>query len=341
MKAIRSVLTVLLAFGAGGCSVKETEQQTESVSLQDRGILTNEYSVRKGPLTHWHYNKLFFQPNASAGREPVGEINGEVVDRISLHRSPPQIFTSGERMALVIGRSVFRRSADQRGARWSELRTDLDRVDKAFLRSFLKPSDPRIAVAPGRVELDVTYGFFKIDLDEDVLTTIRETSKPEFPKFLVYNAHDRFDIERTRKANGLIPPVVSNLVLDISAITYPGNPEHGEERASALARKGAREIHAETVPLSSSEWTNSEWTVTLPDGTAFKERFSALVGFLDPFPSSVSIFCSHHPLPWADSRPVPWAEWHDVRKGNWIRAGSSGFRGGLGRVVFIQVRQTQ
>ena len=347
MKRVNLIILVisgmLCAFTS--CSLGKREKATERLSLPTGEVVINEsfLSVGRDSVRH---NRLYFQQTASSSRESLGEIIEESAPALSLRAATPSLYRSADRMVLVIGSHVFQRWLRRDGPYWYQVSTNPDPAAAVFLRSFLKPSDPRIAAqrnANVRGWLDiprpkVPYLFERIDLDNNVLVARRALADTSFPQFLVYSAVKygftfRFDIERTREANALTPPPHSHLAIDVSVITYPGEIMSDDARDAALAFPGAKEIDSSTVPLSASTWATTECSFTIPTGTRIEQRFDVLLGFLDPLPDYLSIFWRRH--------PVLWDDWHFVKMGDWVRVEASGYTGGLAVSVFARVRRIQ
>lgn len=334
---------VAVCFVVSSCSPAQTEKATDTLALPTGEILTNESFLSLGRDSVRH-NKLYFQQDASLPRELLSETIEEDAAPLSLHAAKPQIQTSRDRTALLLGPYFFQRWLRKEGPYWYHTTTNPDAAASVFLRSFLQPGDPLISSATAGnirgwfdiLKPEVSYVFDHIDLDKNVLVTRRNSPDAAFPEFLVYSALQygstlRFDIERTRSANHLEPPSDSNILIDVSVVTYPGELKLGNSRDSVLALPGATEIHAQTLPLIPTKWTASECSFTIPTGARINERFDALLGFLDPLPNYLSVFWRRY--------PVFWDDWHFVRMDDWIRAEASGFKGGLSRVVFFRIRR--
>jgi hypothetical protein len=344
MRLFQLAITLAGSLVLGSWAFGQTEKATDTVSLPTGEILTNEsfLSVGRDSVRH---NNLFFQQSASSPREALGEIIEENAAPLSLHRAAPKLLRSGDRTALLIGTNIFQRWLRKGGPYWYHATTGPDPAASVFLRSFVPSGDSRISTSAGRSvrgwfdiwRPDVPYAFDHIDLDQNVLVTRRDSPDTTFPGLLVYSALQygftwRFDIERTRSANHLEPPPDAGVVIDFSIVTYPGDLKLATTRDTVLAAPGAKEIHLQTLPLSSNAWTATECSLTIPTGASVNERYDALLGFIDPLPDYASIF-------WR-SYPVLWDDWHFVRFGEWIRADASGYKGGLSRIVFFRVRRT-
>lgn len=340
-----AVVSYFPLFGLELFPETQSEKAAETLTLSTGEILTNESFLSVG-RDSVQTNKLFFQQSASSPRESLGEIIEEDAAPLSLHNANPQLQRSRDRVTLIMGSHIFQRWLREGGPYWYHASTNPNPAASVFLRSFLKPGDSRIAIPSGRgfrgwfdiPRLEVPYAFDRIDLDQNVLVTHRNSSDATFPEFLVYSAVQYgftwcFDIERTRSANHLKPPFDSNILIEFSVVTYPGKLKFDGTRDSVLALRGAKEIHGRTLPLNSSTWTTTECSVTIPDGTTIKERFDVLLGFLDPSPEYLSIFWRRH--------PVLWDDWHFIKLGDWVRADATGFEGDLSRVVFFRVRLNQ
>ena len=153
---------------------------------------------------------------------------------------------------------------------------------------------------------------------------------------MVYSAKEydfewEFDIERTRKINHCKPPSDSNLVIDFSAVMYPGELKSYEARDAVLRLPGAKEIHAESHALRSSTWTTAEWSFTAPDRTETSERFEAMLGFLDPCPDYLTVFWRKHPV----SRDY----WDFTKTDEWVHISTEGAQDKWAPIVFFRVRR--
>jgi hypothetical protein len=351
MRLAHFSLAFALFCSASSClkekTVLETEK-TETVSLPGGEILTTESFLTLSSHDSFRRLKLFFQKNASSQRETVIEFLVEGAAPISLRSDAPQLFTSGDRTALRIGSHIFLRWPRKAGPYWHHETTAPNAAASIYLRSFLSSSDSRIAVPSGNNTLkwfetpkpDVPYAFDHYDFEQNVLVTKRDTPENTFPEFLVYSANQYgfpwgFDIERTRNANSFKPPLDSGVIIDFSVVTYPGELDlrTNSKRSTCLLLPGAQEIHAQSLPLSSSKWTPMECSFAIPNGIVIKDRFDVLLGFLDPLPDHLSIFYRHH--------PVLSNTWQFIKFGDWICADASGFNGGLARVAFFRIRHTQ
>lgn len=359
-------VSMALALGASLFAVRQTEKATETVSLPTGEFLTNESFLSLGRDSVRH-NKLFFQQSASSPRELLGEIIGEHARPISLQNPAPQLQRSGDRTAVIIGGShVFQRSHLKKGPYWLRKDTKPDSPASFFLRTFIHPESFRPAPGktlvgsdahnrqiarsisippPDRIRrwLDIprpeaAYVFDRLDLDQNVLVTRRISLDATFPEFLVYSQHRygwswQFDIERTRLANDLKPPSDSGFLIDFSVITYPGELTHSNKRDDFLAVPSAKEVHTQTLPLSSSNWTPSECTILIPTGKPVNRRYEALLGFCDPWPDFVSVLWREH--------PAQGTSWRCVKVGDWEWAVGGQYEGGLSYGVFFRVRRSQ
>lgn len=341
-------LCVVLVFCCteSGCS-EQREKKKESIALPTGEIVTNESYLYVAFRDAVSINKLFFQWNASSPREFMGKLVEDYRDRISLHETVPQIYKNGDRTALIIGSNIFERWTDRQKPYWYHTKSKPDQDAKAFLRSFLKAGDSRISV-PDEIgqhwfitsQTETPYAFDHIDLEQNILTTRRDSPDSTLPEFIIYSAVEygfpwRFDIERTRNANKLKPPSDSNLFIDFSVVTYPGKLTltQVESRDVCLSLSGAKEIYAQTVSLSSETWKSAQYTLTIPTGKVLSEQFDVLLGFTDPLPEYISIFLYNH--------RASWNQMHFIKIDRWILADSSGFEGDLAGVVFFRVRRAQ
>ncbi len=339
-------ITFLTAFLAvGSCSLAQTEKSVETITLPSGEILANESFLSVGPETVRH-RKLFFRETLSAPRELIGENIQAGGAPLSLDAAKPFILRAEDRTALIIGSHVFQRWLRKEGPYWYCFTTNPDAAASVFLRSFLPPGDSRISSSSpigirswlNVPKPEVPYRFDQLDLSQNVLITRLDSSETMFPELLVYSARLygsplSFDIERTRAANKLKPPSDTGISIDFSVVTYSGELSLSDSRESVVALPGAAEIHARTLPLSSSTWTTTECSFSIPTGISINERFDVLLGFCDPLPDYISIYWRRH--------PVLWDQWHFARLNKWIRAEAAGYKGGVSRVAFFRVRRTE
>ena len=258
-------ITITAAFCVmSSCSPSQTEKFIETVSLPSGEVLTNESFLSLGRDSVRH-NRLFFQQTAASPRELLGESIEEDAAPLSLRASKPFLQRTQDRTALIIGSHVFQRWLRKEGPYWYHLTTNPNPAASVFLRAFLPAGDPRIPRSSpigirGWFDVpkpEVRYRFDRIDLDQNVLFTRRDSPDTTFPEFLVYSARQygftlSFDIERTRTANHHQPPNDADILIDFSVVTYPGDLRLGKDRETVLGLQGATEIHAQTLPLSSS-----------------------------------------------------------------------------------------
>ena len=322
--------------------ISDTPPQTviETVTLPTGEVVMNESKSDDAGSS----NNLFYQANASAPYESLGEID-LMFSSISLHKSKPFILKGGNHEALVIGDYVFERSAQKGGRYWLVKDTKPDFVAEALLRNFILPNGP------------AQYVFDHLDLDQNVLVTRLKLPKltkaeareehaaqqksqsafpnPTYPKYLVYSAPQyglplTFDFQRTGALNGL-PLPNDKLSMDVSVVTFPGDTSRllGRDRAAALAEPGAKEIFAKTFPLNGETWTKIEYATRLSPTITENSQFEAILGFNDPAPHRVNIFWRREPDQQAD--------WHPTETGAWVVADVSGLEGGILRNVYFRV----
>ncbi len=146
---------------------------------------------------------LYFQCSAAAPCEAMGEIGPA-----DAGGAAPLLFRSGERCAIVLGRSVFQRWPRAQGPYWYRVTTQPFGAAAFFLRAYLRRHDAAAGAAPGLKLPEVPYAFGHLDLERNVLVTSRARADARFPLFLVYSANDYglpwlFDHERTRRVNGM------------------------------------------------------------------------------------------------------------------------------------------
>ena len=346
MPRLRISIVWVTICAVSGClfAQSKTEEVTEVVTLPTGEIITNESCLNRG-RDLVRQNRLFFQQNAMSPRESLAEINEEDGLAISIRNAKPRIERSGDRTALLLDTHVFQRWTQLNSSYWYHATTEPNQAAAAFLHSFLPSWDSRVpyetgSSGPGFVEYlrtKVRYVVDRIDLDQNVLFTRRESSDSTSPKILVYSAvsygsHWTFDIERTRSANQLKPPPDAGVLIDFSIVTYKGQLEHDATRDAALALREAKEIHAQTFPLSSSTWTTSDFPANMPSVRPVQPRFDALLGFHDPLPDQLSVFLRGQPV-------VLGTTCHLVKVGEWARADSTLSTEGV--AFFFRIRQTQ
>lgn len=150
-------------------------------------------------------HRLYFQHNATAPCEPMGEIAAGDAAAAMVR---PQLLRSGERCVVIFGRYVFQRWPMRQGPYWYRVTTQPFGAAPFFLRDYLRRRDIDATGSLGLNLPDVPYAFGHVDLERNVLVTSREHADPRFPQFLVYSAPGygqpwQFDIERTRRANGM------------------------------------------------------------------------------------------------------------------------------------------
>lgn len=219
---------------------------------------------------------------------------------------------------------------------WNQFNTDPTPPASLFLRSFLPTDDTRVGQDDKRIDRpQVSYTFDKVDLENNTLTTHRDTAEDLLPKVLVYaNKYYEdgweFDLERTRAANALSPPPETNLLVDVSVITYPGDIRVMKDRSAALSVLNAREAYAGTLPLSAKEWRGGEYSLVLPNGTNRTESYKILLGFADNLPGCFHVLWETPPL-----NPT----WHFIKIGEWDFGGSSATKDNLAIWVFLRIRR--
>ncbi|MFI4979535.1 MAG: hypothetical protein ACHQIO_04250 [Nevskiales bacterium] len=150
-------------------------------------------------------HRLYYQPTVTAPCEAMGEIAADDVPAAMVR---PQLSRSGERCVIVFGRHVFQRWPTRQGPYWYRVTTQPFGAAPFFLRDYLRRRHADATGNPGLNPPDVPYVFGHVDIERNVLVTSREHADPRFPQFLVYSAPGysqpwQFDIERTRRANGI------------------------------------------------------------------------------------------------------------------------------------------
>ena len=153
-------------------------------------------------------HRLYFQRSATAPCEAMGEIAASDTSPAAAAKSPPLLFRSGERRAIVFGHTVFQRWQGQQAPYWYRVTTQPFGAAAFFLRSYLKQKDAEAALGHGLSLPEIPYDFGHVDLERNVLVTCRRLADPRFPQFLVYCAPEygvawQFDGERTRRVNGI------------------------------------------------------------------------------------------------------------------------------------------
>jgi hypothetical protein len=285
-------------------------QSTEQAELPTGEIVSNDsYFSPPGILSGnwgWCHNQLYFQKNSSAPRETMGgdiaytarmQSSGEYPPPVSL-KSARIVYEDGDHLMLVVNNSIYDRYSQ---SHWSEpLRTG-DQLANAFLRTFRKDGESGAGDTLTDENSRPRYGFDHVDTNPLKIVIKRISDGNNYPKFLAYFPAGWgawfFDLERTRLINGLSPPKDPELTLEISAVTYRGDETVSKNRKEALASPGAREIFHQSVPLSSTEWSNFVYSHTVPDHKApeksreRREEIDFLFGFWDATPGCCYLCC--------------------------------------------------
>ena len=336
-----NLATLLLLCIGAGCSSEGPGEVVQRVTLPTGEVLTEKVFPKQWG-DEFPRQRLYFQESASAPPE--------IIRDMGLGKESPLLFRSGDHIALVFGSHyILQRWNGRDGPYWVKHNTNPDLTASIFLRTFLKPGDPRIGdpnegSSPwwsGVPKPEVPFAFDHIDLDKNVLVTRRESSDTLFPQFLVYSATEYklwwcFDLERTRAANGLTAPPAPNLVMEFAVVTWPGDLEHSRNKSKEdfLTIPGAEELFAQSVPLTSDTWRGIDCSFTLPTGDVGKKRLEARFGLADPWPHHFSIFLRYG--------PTGYYWWNFLQADNWVSDAIGEHKGPKGtycRTTFYRVRE--
>ena len=334
---IRSLwnLTLVVCCLLVGCS----RSKSEKVTLPGGEIVINESTPAEWRSSA--HNKIFFQRNSSSPREEVGDAWAlEDNTILSLNNQSTQVFTDGNQVTLVVGSHLFQRIPEKQNVHWSHKSTEADEIASLFIRSLLPTNSPLLSYTgssqkPMRINpFFVPYVFHKFDPKENILTTRCTSTDPDVPKLLIYSAIKygapwSFDLERTRKANNLNPPQHVDVLIDFSVITYPGGIEGRLYRSSALEIPGAKEIYAQTLPLSYTTPLHHEYTLTISAANIRQEHFDIHLYFRDPIAEyvTISLQSKQSQTPYCDC----------VKMDTWIPLDSGS--GSSGQIGFFRLRQ--
>jgi len=288
-------LALVLCCMLVGCS----RSHTEKVTLPGGEIVINESTPAEWKSAA--NNKIFFQRNASSPREEVGDAWAQEDNTIiSLSNPAPKLFTDGDNVTLALNSYVFQRIPEKQAVHWSHKSTETDEIASLFIRSLLPTNSPLLnyigsSQKPTRINpFFVPYVFDQFDPKENILTTRCAYTDPAVPKLLIYSAIKygspwTFDLERTRKANNLNPPPDSDILIDFSVIAYPGGIEGLLYHSNALEIPGAKEIYAQTVPLSYTAPLHHEYTLNISPINVRQEHYDIQLAFRDPIADYVTL----------------------------------------------------
>jgi len=323
-------------------SPQKTDKRTESVTFPSGDVLENETYYSSDWMGGERYNRLCLK-SANGARELVSEINYEEGPSLFQQSPRPLEFIHGNEKVLAIGQYAFWSWNSKNGSRqWCSIPSSGGGLAAwNYLRSFTKTNDPPYSYEGWNAEFDFDDPGF-----EHHFLTLRKTRQDErfqFPDYLIFSASGtnfpwEFDLERTKAKNGprWNRPMPGRLALDCSIITIPNvnveDVEDSEERATLLARPGAKEVFTETRELSDTNWADFQCSFTWPNGIKDSQEQDVIYGFDDLRPGYHYIFWR---IPHSS---IPWINPSLLRLDEWMNLDAGGFEGGPCELEFVRLR---
>ncbi len=342
----------------------KTDERIESVKLPSGEILENHTYYESGFQEGERYNKLFLKNPANGNSELVGDVNyeaGKETPSLFSKFPHPQEFIRANVKVLVIGSIVCERVNLKKEPFWSVASFDsAEGIPGAaeYLESFLKPGDRSQNEMPGEGPAwHLHYVFDNLDLENNVLTVKRipwnkDIDFPEYrdyPDYLIYSAVGyngrpgygfpwKFDEARTRAKNGSQweKSMPFKMALDYSIITYQaaaGFMPHEENRATALAHAGAKEIATTTLELSDKELRSAECKYAILTNT-ISDKLEAMYGF-------ACVESNRFYIAWEPNNPAAWQTGSTLNLNEWSLVGEDGFEGNNFRSEYIRLRKIE
>ena len=297
------LLALLLTTGLFGCRYDE---ETEKQVLETGDTLLNETYMVKGKDTI-RVNKYSLQFARTGETEFVAQVFGD--DGLLRRNSNLKVVKEGERLALIVGRHVFKRWRRGDKPWWYAWAVGINRDVADYVRALSARDanlpDPfndegmfrrRLREFPYRVET--------CDLMNNILVASKTHPNPALPEHLVYSSkrYDfpwNFDPRRTHEMNPTLGhiPFPKDASIEFVVVTIPGRLldadielERRNDLGAALHLAGAKVAVNTVVDVNDKEPKTLTADVELPSGRRIARAYDVRGAWGDWDPNRASVF---------------------------------------------------